>query len=879
MQHRWFAIFAIALFLPFPRQDSPGPDALLREADRLAWMKNWPRAESLYADAERLFAARGDTRNALYASVNKLRAQLPRLPVAEVSARLADYLDDPLVQRDDLLRLRCLVIKGETDTDLDPALAEQSWRDALQLATRLGEDAWANRANGELGLLAFLQGDINESVIRLGRALQIAQTNGDVASVVRWLTLFGHGYLQLGRAEQAIDYYEKALAVASRVPDLQFPVMTYLGKGDALASLGRTPEAERVLEDALTVATTQGALGYQAELTLKLGLIADSRGQSDRAADLLGRAVDLARQAGGEAILAEIAGERARIQRTRRDDTGAQQTLREGIDVARRMHEQMLLPKLLAQLGDLDTSREQYADAADRLDEASDLLEGLLTRASSPWVRSRIIAGMDEVFAARIRLEGSQDRDPAGMFAVVEQARGRSVLELLLSRPIGDVTQPPELRAGERAIAALQLKLFAVTGRPERRRLLEQIFAAEERLAPISTELFNKTDIGPRRPVALTEVQASLRGDELLLEFVTSEPASYCIAITRTTARLIRLADRSVIEKRVDPLLKSIRAGHEAQADARTVSSLVLGRMAVVSTRRRLIISPDGPLHDVPFELLVDRSGHRLLDSHVVSYVPSGSVLTILRRRGSNARPPRMALAVSASPTNEELGQTNGSHPSPLGAVSRSIYDLDGGRLPSLPSANDEARSVGAILGGVGTTVLVGDAGTELAVKHLPINEYRVLHFAVHGIVSSKFPARSALVLRPAGDEDGLFQAREILSVRLHADLVTLSACDTGSGGVFGEEGVSNLVRPFIAAGAKAVVANLWSADDTFSLAIMKEFYQELASGADEGEALRRAKLHMIRRFGPQAVPQLWSGLLIYGDSTARVTTRPPAAR
>lgn len=103
-------------------QNTPDPDKLLQDADRLAWVKNWTRAEPLYADAEQLFAERGDRRNALYASVNKLRAQLPRLAVPEVSQRLAAYLEDPIVQTDDRLRLRCLVIKGETDTDLDPFL-------------------------------------------------------------------------------------------------------------------------------------------------------------------------------------------------------------------------------------------------------------------------------------------------------------------------------------------------------------------------------------------------------------------------------------------------------------------------------------------------------------------------------------------------------------------------------------------------------------------------------------------------------------------------------------------------------------------------------------------------------------------------------------
>src|ERR1700731_498890 len=220
-------------------QNTPDPDKLLQDADRLAWLKNWTRAEPLYADAERLFTERGNQRNALYASVNKLRAQLPRLAVPEVSQQLAKYLEDPIVQTDDRLRLRCLVIKGETDTDLDPFLAEQSWREALEVATKLADSPWVNRAEGELGLVAFLQGDISTSVIKLGRALQTAQSNGDVASVVRWLTLFGEGYSQLGRAEQALDYYDKALKAASVVPELQFPAMTYLGKGDALVKIGR----------------------------------------------------------------------------------------------------------------------------------------------------------------------------------------------------------------------------------------------------------------------------------------------------------------------------------------------------------------------------------------------------------------------------------------------------------------------------------------------------------------------------------------------------------------------------------------------------------------------------------------------------------------
>jgi CHAT domain-containing protein len=166
----------------------------------------------------------------------------------------------------------------------------------------------------------------------------------------------------------------------------------------------------------------------------------------------------------------------------------------------------------------------------------------------------------------------------------------------------------------------------------------------------------------------------------------------------------------------------------------------------------------------------------------------------------------------------------------------------------------------------------LGEAATESEVKRQPLQEFQVVHFAAHGLPSTKFPARAALLLRPGGTDDGVLEAREILMLRLGAELVTLSSCDTGSGSVHGQEGAASLVRPFIAAGARSVVASLWAVDDTFSLAMMREFYRRLAAGSDVAEALRDAKLHMVTSFGPQAGPHLWSGVLVYGDARVVVT-------
>ncbi|MGH9158439.1 MAG: tetratricopeptide repeat protein, partial [Vicinamibacteraceae bacterium] len=493
---------------PAAAQNALDPEKLLQEADRLAWLKAWTRAAPLYAEAEKLFAARGDWRNALYAQIGHQRGQLPRLPVPEVSERLAEYLEDPLVQADDRLRLRCLIIKGETDTDLDPALAEQSWREALTVAERLGEAGWANRARGELGLVAFLQGNVGASIILLGQALKTAQSNGDLPSVVRWLTLFGHGYSEVGKPAEALDMYERALKVAAGVPELQFPAMAYVGKGDALVKLGRLGEAEETLTQGLKVASQQEAWGYQAELTLNLAAIAQQRHQATHAEKLLARAEDFAKRAGGNRILAEVALERGRMLRAQNRVPESAGVFREGIAVARAMQERLLLPRLLAELADLRSSQRRYTDAENLLGEANDLLEGLLTRASSPWVQSRIINGARDLFLARIRLEGARGPDAGRLFSIVEQARGRALLELLLARPIADVKQPSALGAEERRIAALQVQLFRAKTRAERRRLLDQIFVAEEQLAPLSTALFDLTrEASARNPVTLQQFQ------------------------------------------------------------------------------------------------------------------------------------------------------------------------------------------------------------------------------------------------------------------------------------------------------------------------------------------------------------------------------------
>ena len=149
------------------------------------------------------------------------------------------------------------------------------------------------------------------------------------------------------------------------------------------------------------------------------------------------------------------------------------------------------------------------------------------------------------------------------------------------------------------------------------------------------------------------------------------------------------------------------------------------------------------------------------------------------------------------------------------------------------------------------------------------------------GIASAKFPDRAALVLGndPKSGEDGLLQVREIRDLNLAADLVTLSACDAGVGALEGEEGIANLVRAFLFAGAKSVVAGLWAASDVYTRNLMQNFYRYIAAGEDKGSALRHAQMDLIREFGDQAMPFYWAGFIMLGDGSRSISISPKRAQ
>jgi CHAT domain-containing protein len=265
-----------------------------------------------------------------------------------------------------------------------------------------------------------------------------------------------------------------------------------------------------------------------------------------------------------------------------------------------------------------------------------------------------------------------------------------------------------------------------------------------------------------------------------------------------------------------------------------------------------------------------------LVEDYTISYTPSA---TVLKRLGRDPSAPdrRHDLAAFADPSvDPTLVAANAPSKDPAG-VTRTLYDEDGFSFSPLMFARQEAEDI-ATYARRGRALFVGEKATEEQTKRLSLDQYKVIHFATHSFVVEQSPARSAIVLRLDRDpvEDGFLQAWEIYEVKLNADLVVLSACQTGRSPFIAGEGVQGLPHAFFAAGARAVLISLWDVNDRWTAQLMQSFYRRLGEGMGKAEALRQAKLSLLESAEGRD-PRLWAAFIVTGEADQAVGISGPS--
>jgi CHAT domain-containing protein len=853
------------------------PQILLAAADHFYFLNNGPAAAPLYARAEKLFSERGDARNELHAKVGRLRSEAETMSFVDLSRFLNEQLQNPTVQGDKRLRLWCLIAKGYTDIEIDYRATKRDWLEAQEIANLLGEKQWATRASGELGLVAFLEGNPGRAARLLGGALLSTMASGDTGGQIRFLELIGRGFEEVNRHTEALRFFERAIKLADADKDSGLPFMAYEGKARALVALGKKDEAKTVLEDALGKAQSQQKRGHETELLILLGKLASQTGDRKQAITDLESAAQFSKRVQFFRMEADAMFELATLYRDAGDLPKAEERATDGLEASQRVGDRYYVPRNLTILADLKARAGRVSEANALYEQAEDVIESMLISVDEPYWNSSVAASMSQTYLEHFELV-TKSGDVPGAFHVLERVRGRTLAWALEDRKAFPTAESGQTASLETDLAGLQVQLMQTNDAEKREQLMDRLVEYERRLGLAWTKEDAPGHGLPVQPVSLSEVQEVLKPDEVLLEFVLDDPTSFCVVVSQKRAYVRVLpAGRKEIENLSQQFVGGIRAKGTGAELSKRLYALIVKPVPEAASTTRLIIAPDAILNLLPFEALRDAQGEYLLKSRIISYVPSGTILNTLRHAEKQKPAPKPLLAVG-DVEYENQGGSGRRIPPPAsirGQIERGIADLSGIGLHDLPETRAEVEEIGKLVGS-DAVILLGKDATETGFKKQPLDQFRILHLAVHGFADTQYPERSALVLGtdPQSGDDGLLQVREIIRLRLNAELTTLSACDSGVGKLQGQEGISNLVEAFLVAGSKSVVASLWSADDTFASALMEQFYRRLAQGEDTSSALRNAKLDLLAKYGDQVSPFYWAAFIAVGETSTPISIR-----
>lgn len=259
-----------------------------------------------------------------------------------------------------------------------------------------------------------------------------------------------------------------------------------------------------------------------------------------------------------------------------------------------------------------------------------------------------------------------------------------------------------------------------------------------------------------------------------------------------------------------------------------------------------------------------------LIDRFDISYAPSATALAAIKERSAAA--PRTSKGIIAFGDPIYVNEKSAGADSAVAASQRPLAAATerGFDFKQLPYTRTEVNGIASLFSADERRTFLGADAQEETVKTEDLSRYRYVHFAAHGMIDEQVPARSGIVLSAPGDskEDSILRMSEVMRLKLNAELVTLSACRTGLGKLLKGEGMIGLTRAFMYAGADSVLVSLWSVNDLATAELMKSFYQHLKQGAKKNEALRRAKLSLIR--GPRLTwrhPYYWAPFTLIGQN------------
>jgi CHAT domain-containing protein/tetratricopeptide (TPR) repeat protein len=757
-----------------------------------------------------------------------------------------------------------------------PQEARQSLAGALQLAEQLGNPDLKGQVLFNLGVVSSETGNLAEALNWFERSLTVAREQRNPIEENKSLNSLGLTCSEIGRFDQAIQYFEQSIALSRKL-------YNHLAESAALENLaalyrllGEPREALRPLTECLTILMQTGSLGLvPTSASLYGSILLEDYEDAEAARQYFELALDIARKTGSKPSAAHSLQHLGNVYRKLGEHKRAVSLLEESRRLCREAGSLSGEAGVLNVLCVLKADLQCYQEAIAHAEEGLRIAQSIGNEFEEAFAFYNLAVGHDaegrperalELFESalsifdRLRYHVSGDRLRTSFF---DAWKVQNTYYVYVSQLVQRYRATSEKTYAEKA--------FLVSERRRARALLDVVAGrlVEEHQPP---------------SWAVREIQAHLLDPRtLLLEYSLHENESFLFALGRDSFEVYRLPKAADIKRRVLDVRQLAQNGRVADF---TVAScdlyrMLLGPVASEVLGKKLLIVPDTWLHYLPFQMLVagDTAPRRvaaeeiakarvkpprfgwptmgrwsegykalpfLVRQNPIAYVPSATTLAVLnaKRRTHRDKPERNAF-VGFAPV-----------------YSASV--VSGGRkLSALPRTKTEIERIASLFGSGRVALYLGEVATKAAIRSGMLAPYRFIHFATHGLADFARSQYSALVFHPGRGGDNLLYVSEIMDLRLDAELVVLSACETGLGKPSLGEGIIGLARAFLYAGAQSVCASLWEVADTAAAELMYCYYRNLIiGGMENAEALQAAQIELLESESYSA-PYYWAPFIL----------------
>jgi CHAT domain-containing protein/tetratricopeptide (TPR) repeat protein len=686
------------------------------------------------------------------------------------------------------------------------------------------------------GLIALGEVSWHQGLYQQGtqRVTQVLQATGSPELRRRALNILGSIQWEIGQYPEAKATFEQAAGVANTPGDTLGKAKTRENLGRVYQVLGDKKQALKEYQIALDELRSVGAWGRQVLVLNNLGLLAIDLGLNNRALKYLKSAEgNLSNSGGVGRVTTYLSLGYYYVQK--QEYPLAIDYLERGLDWARSNGDRLGEAKTLGGLGEIQLQQQNYQQARDNLESSLAIFESL-----RPGLRDEqkiSLAESQKYTYDLLQQAYIAQEQPAAALIVAERSRARAFVELLAQRTADNLESnlpltTPSLQEIKAIAHNRQATLVSYSIISNQQGEESQLYIWV--VNPQGDISFRRLDLGEIKQKFSTSV-ASVSSNSL-------HAAAGGLDLSNPRLQDYVVALRGDLRAQSTPMDERQKLGFPR--DAYTMLIAPIKDLLPTDPQQLVVFIPHGALFLAPFPALQDNQGEFLIEQHTMQIAPAIQTLAM--------QPP------ISQETSQAISPGNGksktfSNPLIVGNPAPMPPSLS-----SLQGAEAEAKAIAKILG---VTPIIGEAATEKTIiEQMP--QAKLIHLATHGLFDEHQGLASSLAFSTKDNQDGFLTAAEILDLDLEADLVVLSACNTGRGKITGD-GVVGLSRSFLLAGAQSTLVSLWDVSDLATSALMTDFYRQLQNNQTQPQALRQAMLDTMQTYPD---PREWAAFILVGQ-------------